>query len=55
MMLAIRPDLVDLASVDEGLRDEVKAATAADGAARLERFASSIVRQVQDAGQQATQ
>lgn len=51
VILAIRPDLVDLASVEPGLSDEVTTATAADGARRLERFASSIVQQVQDAAQ----
>jgi creatinine amidohydrolase/Fe(II)-dependent formamide hydrolase-like protein len=55
VMLAIRPDLVDVASVEPGLRDEVDSATAADGADRLERFTSSIVAQVQDAGQRSTQ
>jgi creatinine amidohydrolase len=55
VMLAIRPDLVDLASVDAGLRDEITTATAANGADRLERFVSSIVQQVQDAVQRATQ
>jgi creatinine amidohydrolase/Fe(II)-dependent formamide hydrolase-like protein len=55
VMLAIRPDLVDLASLDAGLRDEVKTATAASGADCLERFTSSIVQQVQDAVQRATQ
>jgi creatinine amidohydrolase len=55
VMLAIRPDLVDLASVDAGLRDEVKTATAATGADHFERFASSIVQQVQDAVQRATE
>ena len=48
-MLAIRPDLVDLASVEAGLRDDVNTATAARGADCLERFASSIVQQVQEA------
>jgi creatinine amidohydrolase len=54
VMLAIRPDLVDLASVEAGLRDEVTAATAAQGADRFERFASSIIEQVQDAARRAT-
>lgn len=53
VMLAIRPDLVDLASVEPALRDEVSSATAANGADRLERFASSIVQQVQGAVQRA--
>lgn len=53
VMLAIRPDLVDVASVEASLRDEVHAATAANGAERLERFASSVVQQVQDAVRQA--
>jgi creatinine amidohydrolase len=55
VMLAIRPDLVDLASVEAGLRDEVSSATAAIGADRLEQFVSSIVEQVQEAVQRATQ
>jgi creatinine amidohydrolase len=54
VMLAVRPDLVDLASVEQRLSDEVSVATAADGAARLERFVSSIVEQVEDAVQRAT-
>jgi creatinine amidohydrolase len=54
VMLAIRPDLVDLASGEAGLRDEADAATAAKGAESLERFASSIVEQVQDAARRAT-
>jgi hypothetical protein len=54
-MLAIRPDLVDLASVEASLREEVNAASAADGADRLERFASSVVQQIQDAVQRAKQ
>lgn len=49
VMLAIRPELVDLASVEPDLRDEVNTATAAHGTDRLDRFASSIVQQVQDA------
>ena len=55
VMLAIRPDLVDLAAVDADLIEEVKTATAADGANRLERFASSVVKQVQHAAQRAAQ
>lgn len=55
VMLAIRPDLVDLASVEPGLRDAVISATAANGVDRLERFASSIVHQVQVAMQRAPQ
>lgn len=47
VMLAIRPDLVDLASVEPGLRDEVSSATAAKGAEHLERFTSSVAFQVQ--------
>jgi hypothetical protein len=53
-MLAIGPDLVDLTSVEAGLRDEVNTATAAEGANRLERFASSLFEQVQDAARRAT-
>lgn len=55
VMLAIRPDLVDLACVEAGLRDEVSTATAASGADRLDRFLSSIVNQVQEAVQRAAQ
>jgi creatinine amidohydrolase len=54
VMLAIRPDLVDLGSVEADHSDEVSTATAANGADHLERFVSSIVRQVQDAAQRAT-
>jgi creatinine amidohydrolase len=54
VMLAIRPDLVDLASVEPDLRDEVESASAAHGADRLERFASSIIQQVRDSRQAAT-
>lgn len=54
VMLTIRPDLVDLASVEASLRGEVNTANAANGADRLERFTSSIVRQVQEAVQRAT-
>jgi creatinine amidohydrolase len=54
VMLAIRPDLVDLASVEAGLRDEISTATAAKGADRLQRFTSSIVEQIQDAARRAT-
>jgi creatinine amidohydrolase/Fe(II)-dependent formamide hydrolase-like protein len=48
-MLAIRPHLVDLASVEPDLRDEVQSASGADGVDHLERFASSVVRQIQEA------
>jgi hypothetical protein len=51
VMLTIRPDLVDLASVEPDLKDEVNSATAANGQDHLERFASSIVHQVQHAVQ----
>lgn len=54
VMLAIRPDLVDLASVEAPLRDDVNTATAVDGADRLEQFASTVVHQVQDAAHRAT-
>jgi len=55
VMLAIRPYLVDLACVEADLSDEVSTATATSGTARLERFASSVVQQVQDVAQRATQ
>jgi creatinine amidohydrolase len=55
VMLAIRPDLVDLASVDASLRDEVNAASAVIGADHLDWFVSSIVQQIQDAIRRATQ
>jgi creatinine amidohydrolase len=55
VMLAIRPDLVDLASAEANLREELDTADAGIGADRLERFASSIVEQVRDAVQRATQ
>jgi hypothetical protein len=42
-MLALRPDLVHLDHSDPELADQVRSANAADGAARLERFAGSIV------------
>lgn len=54
VMLAIRPDLVDLAHVEAGVRDEANAATAAKGAVLLERFVSSTVLQVRDAARRAT-
>jgi creatinine amidohydrolase len=54
VMLSIRPDLVDLSSAEPDLSDEVSSATAADGVERLERFASSLVQQVQDAVRGAT-
>lgn len=49
VMLNVRPDLVDLAAADDGIREELDAATAADGTDNLERFVSSIVEQVHDA------
>lgn len=49
VMLAVRPDLVDVESAGADLRDEVRAATPEAGAENLERFVSAIVRLVQDA------
>lgn len=55
VMLVIRPELVDLTSVEAGLRDEVDTVAVANGADRLERFVSSIVQQVQEAARRATE
>lgn len=54
VMLAIRPELVDLASVEPDLREEVSSASAADGADHLDRFAASVVQQIRDAARAAT-
>lgn len=53
VMLAIRPDLVDVTSVEPALSDEVDSASADIGRDHLERFVSSIVRQIQDAVRRA--
>lgn len=47
-MLSLRPDLVDVRSADDQLKDEVLGATAQMGREHLERFASSIVQAVRD-------
>ena len=52
VMLALRPELVDVESADDDLRDEVIAATPHAGRDNLERFVSSIVKAVRDASQQ---
>ncbi len=49
VMLALRPDLVDVDHAAPDLADEVSAANPADGQARLERFVSSIVEAVRAA------
>jgi creatinine amidohydrolase len=54
VMMAIRPDLVDLASADPALSEEVGSASAADGAENLDRFAASTVQQVREAVREAT-
>jgi creatinine amidohydrolase len=46
VMLAIRPDLVNLGSADPDLLDEVMGSTPETGAENLERFVRSIVRAV---------
>jgi hypothetical protein len=48
-MLSLRPELVDVKSADDELKDEVLAATPQAGRENLERFVSSIVRAVRDA------
>jgi creatinine amidohydrolase len=45
VMLAFRPELVDLAAATEGLRAELEGVDAEIGAARFERFVSAIVEQ----------
>lgn len=47
VMLTVRPDLVDVAAADDEMRDEMGAATVANGADNLQRFVSSVVQQVQ--------
>ena len=46
-MLAVRPELVDVESADDDLRDEAIAATSDAGRDNLERFVCSIVKAVQ--------
>jgi creatinine amidohydrolase/Fe(II)-dependent formamide hydrolase-like protein len=46
VMLALHPELVELANAGARLADELRTASAADGAAHLERFVSSIVAAV---------
>jgi len=45
-MLSLRPDLVDVKSAHDDIKDEVLTATAQEGENNLKRFASSIVRAV---------
>ena len=52
MMLAVRPELVDVESADDDLRDEAIAATSDAGRDNLERFVCSIVKAVRDASQE---
>jgi creatinine amidohydrolase/Fe(II)-dependent formamide hydrolase-like protein len=49
VMLSLRPDLVDVKSAHDDMRDEVLTATPQAGQNNLERFVSSIVRAVRDA------
>ena len=51
VMLTLRPELVDVESADDKLRDEVTAATPQAGRENLERFVASIVKAVRDASQ----
>jgi creatinine amidohydrolase len=52
VMLALRPELVDLTRAGAGVAEEVQAANAGGGAARLERFVASIVAAVRTAESQ---
>jgi creatinine amidohydrolase len=49
VMLSLRPDLVDVKSAHDDLKDEVLGATVQAGRENLERFVSSIVQAVRDA------
>lgn len=49
VMLSLRPDLVDVKSAHDDIKDEVLTATAQEGQNNLERFVSSIVRAVRGA------
>ena len=49
VMLALRPDLVDLDRADPDLRTELQTANPAQGHASLERFIASIVADVRSA------
>jgi hypothetical protein len=49
-MLALRPDLVDLAHASPGLARELETATATRGQAHIERFTASVVVSVRPAG-----
>ena len=49
VMLSLRPDLVDVNSAHDDMKDEVLTATPQAGQNNLERFVSSIVRAVPDA------
>ena len=48
VMLAVRPDLVDLESAEADIKDEARAATAERGTDSLERFVTALVRTVRD-------
>ena len=49
VMLSLRPDLVDLKSAHDDIKDEVLIATAQAGQENLERYVCSIVQAVRDA------
>jgi creatinine amidohydrolase len=49
VMLSLRPDLVDVKSAHDDMKDEVLAATPQAGEKNLERFVSSIVQAVRNA------
>jgi hypothetical protein len=48
-MLLLRPDLVDVKSAHDDIKDEALAATPQTGEKNLERFISSIVQAVPNA------
>jgi creatinine amidohydrolase len=48
VMLSLRPDLVDLTTVQDDLKDEIAAAHANLGNEYLERYIASIIRAVRD-------
>ena len=49
VMLSLRPDLVDVKSAHDDIKDEVLSATAQAGQENLERYVCSIVQAVRDA------
>jgi creatinine amidohydrolase/Fe(II)-dependent formamide hydrolase-like protein len=49
VMLSLHPDLVDVGSADDDMKDEVLAATPQAGQENLERFVASVVRAVRHA------